>query len=173
MFPTYTPNEKIIDHAVALWKKALHLPVYDAGYGGMGLAMAMLQLSKGPNNSTDEVLEKFGVELKKLLMVGKPIPDSDGKVEYIDYLRVDYDPCKTLSKAAQIAGLETAFPVKTTMYIYNDHVKFSIGYGQPGEIHYPLKDGRWLVTSLQGDDMSIILNHLNDNTPLTFKYFEA
>jgi hypothetical protein len=72
-----------------------------------------------------------------------------------------------LEKAAEIAGLKMMFPIKTDMRLDEDYVSFSIGYGAQTINHYPLKDGRFLATTLRGSDISKIIDHYNTGNPLS------
>lgn len=148
------PNEQIVDRAVELWKRALADPVYDNG--GDGLASVLAGMAK--QNSTADVLEAFGVALKAALM-------TPGQYGYLDILSVDYDPDPTLRAAAEKAGLLTKFPWKTRMFINPDCVAFSQGYGAPDVYHYPLPDGRWLVTRLRGEDIAEVIKLVMGEAP--------
>jgi hypothetical protein len=153
----YTPNPIIIDRAVELWKRALGAPKYqNERPGEETLPLASMLASMTPKNNTPDVLEAFGAALKASLLVEDPENGWYGKT----YLRVDYDPDRTLAAAANTAGLEMTFPWKTTMHIDEDKVSFSIGYGAPDQHHYPLPDGRWLVTTLRGDEMPKIIERV-------------
>jgi hypothetical protein len=42
------------------------------------------------------------------------------------------------------------------------YVNGAFGYREPGENHYPLPDGRWLVTALSGRDMPHVVKAVLD-----------
>lgn len=158
----YKPNEKIVDRAVELWKRALGAPVYrNTAPGSPGNTpandMASLMVAVLPKNNTPEILGAFGSALKKLLMEKQPYRHNPESADYIRSLGVDYDPDEILDRAAKEAGLKMKFPWKTNMYIYGDRLMFSTGYAGARMHHYPLPDGRWLVADLSGDDMDKII----------------
>jgi len=147
----YVPNERIVDRAVDLWIRALRKPEYNNG-GGIESSMASALASMIPKNNDEETLARFGVELKKLLMNGRVTKYGDGEsyTHYATYMGVDYDPDATLCAASEAAGLKMQFPWKTDMHVWTNYVQFSIGYGSRGLYHYPLSDGKWLLTTLAG-----------------------
>ncbi len=173
-YQEYVPNEKIVDRAVEIWIRALRNPTYDVGLSkdpspsaGMGLAlMHMVASNLNKNNQEEEVLAKFGQELKKLLMNKQVSVHNPNYVRYIKILDVDYHECETLSQAAKAADLKMMFPTKTTMHIYDDCVEMKMGYAAPYDRHYPLPDGRWLITSLTGKDIQHVIHHFATGEPL-------
>lgn len=95
----------------------------DSPQGGMVAAMAMLLQSKEKTRVSDEAIDKFEQELAKILIE-----------KNTRYLGVDYHPDHILSEAADRACLPlgmTTLPWKTSMYIDNDEVRVSCGYGAP------------------------------------------
>lgn len=147
----YVPNERIVDRAVSLWINALRKPKYNNG-GGIESVMASARASMIPKNNDEDTLTRFGVELKKLLMEGQVKQYGQGEpyTRFATYLGVDYGPDDTLSDAADAAGLKMQFPWKTSMHMWTGHVQFSVGYGERGLYHYPLSNGKWLLTTLNG-----------------------
>jgi hypothetical protein len=147
----YVPNERIVDRAVYLWLKALRKPQYNNG-GGLESFMASGIASMLPKNNDEQTLARFGAELKTLLMSGEVSQYGNGEsfTHYQTYLGVDYHPDKTLSTAAEAAGLKMEFPWKTSMHLWTNYVQFSLGYGNRGLYHYPLSNGKWLLTTLTG-----------------------
>lgn len=151
--------EQIIDRAVVVWKRALANPVYrntlphEREHGQMEAMNAMTALL--PKNNTTDVLDRFGAELKDLLTNGYMYTPTYGdKVPTLRKTRsihVDYHPDEVLKIAADRAGLKMEFPIKTSMYINQDSLSFSMGYGAPNDYHYPMPNGRWLVTTLSGE----------------------
>lgn len=153
----YKPNELIIDRAVAIWKKILSNPMYkntSPGDSDLSSAFAGMMVDMLPKNNTPDILDLFGVHLKNCLM-------NKGEYGYVNYLRVDYDPDQYLSGAAKEAGLKMNFPWKTSMFLKNDYVSISYGYGAPRMNHCPLENDKWLVTSLSGDDMKKVIEKAN------------
>jgi hypothetical protein len=164
----YTPNERIVDRAISIWIEMLKTPKYDnLGTNSRESAesifsnrMASALAASIPKNNTDEVLTKFGQELKPFLM---GTGDLSG-TEYshmsnrpMAYLSVDYHPDAILALAAQRAGLKMKFPWKTSMYVGEDYISVRNGYGASGMYHYPLSGDRWLVTALSGEDIKKII----------------
>jgi hypothetical protein len=148
-------NKRIVERAADLWVKLLQNPRYDNGdssqQGGMAAALAVTL----PSNATDERLAAFRTELIRLLMQ----PGSRGMLD------VDYQPDRTLSAAAKVAGLEMQFPWKTTMFLEEGYLSLTAGYGAGAVYHYPLKDGRWLVTRLQGGDIDKVIDYVQGGKP--------
>lgn len=156
------PSEAIIDRAIELWARMLVDPKYDNGDKSLNGALGMgLMHTNSDNNSSDEVLEKFKGSLKTILEK----PTERG---YFDtWLNVDYQPCEPLAQAAEEAGLTTRFPVKTSMQLNDYYVSVSYGYGAEDVNHYPLPDGKWLVTTLAGSEISKIIDFIGGD-PLEF-----
>lgn len=171
----YQPNPVIVDRAVKLWVNALRKPEYKMHADGdrsaeAARSAAMLNWAtekQNENNQDEEVLKKFAVALKDILMNKQASSRNPDYIHYVDYLAVDYHPCEELEKAAEVAGLKMMFPIKTTMQLDEDYVSFSMGYGVQTSNHYPLKDGRFLVTTLRGSDISKIIDHYNTGNPLS------
>ena len=167
----YTPNERIVDRAVALWIEMLSAPKYDnlgenspeSRESTMQSVLASVLTSELPKNNTSEVLLRFGVELKKMLMAPTEIKFTNYRNEetittqLYNYLSVDYHPDVPLSAAAERAGLKMHFPWKTSMFLDEKYLYVSYGYGAPHVYHYPLSSDRWLVTALSGDDVGKIV----------------
>ena len=154
------PTERTADRAVELWKRMLRNPKYD-NLGNTGTTqerrtseMASLMAMTISSNVTEENLEKFGAELKRRIL------DESRRT-----LGADYGPDRILSECAEAAGLEVEFPWKTVMHVYDDRVSLSYGYGAEDEYHYPLEDGRWLVTKLLGSDIDKVIEYVNGGSP--------
>lgn len=159
----YKPNPIIIDRAVEVWKQMLSNPKYDnLGEDSpeppssiSSNRLASLITSALPKNNDTETLEKFGEALRHILLNDGLVTE---KKEYIPiYLSVDYHPDGTLQDAAKAVGLKMEFPWKTTMHLLENHLSVSMGYAAPYVSHYPLKNGRWLVASLEGRDIDKII----------------
>lgn len=164
-------DERLVDKAVDIWKKLLAKPKYDALGDGpssieertsMGLASTMAAML--PNNATPEILDKFGEELKKILM------DENRNTYERTTMHVDYGPDRTLQEAAELAGLKMEFPWKTSVRIFTGehgeipHVTVAAGYGAASKRRYPLKNGKWLVTDLCGEDIKKIIKYVEGET---------
>lgn len=153
----YTPNERIVDRAVTIWKRALANPVYRNTRPEEGFEHVKNEIlnaaiyDKLPKNNTSDVLDRFGEALKPRLMNQYESPH--GKF-WKTYLNVDYHPDQVLADAAKEAGLDMPFPLKTNMGLTEADVSFSMGYGAPRVYHYPLSDG-WLVTTLCGAQQDV------------------
>jgi len=168
----YTPNERIVARAADLWVAMLARPKYD-NLGANSLesreskdanGMASILATLIPKNNTPDVLQRFGEELRKILMA--PLDweyknSHSGQVTkhstLFDSLHTDYGPDIPLVTAAERAGLKMEFPWKTGMFLSENHLSVSHGYGAPYVYHYALYGERWLVTTLHGDDISKII----------------
>lgn len=153
------PKEILIDKAVELWKRMLVRPKFDNGDKSEQGFMGMMLASMLENNSTQDVLDKFGEELKKTLST----PNEHGY--YDSYLTCDYGPCKLLSDAAAKAGLKTQFPWKTDMFIESSYVSLKHGYGAENVYYYPIDGKKWLVTKLRGSDIDKVIDYVTGGKP--------
>lgn len=151
-------SEHIIQRVCELWVRQLRNIKYDNGdrsaYGALTQAIA----SQLRPTLSDDDLERFRIELAKLLRDG--VETQYGR-HYTRYLGVDYDPDRILHAAAVNANLNIrgkAWPWKTTISFYGDYIGVSAGYAAPEVNHYPLIDGRWLICRLCGDDIDKIIN---------------
>lgn len=149
-------DERLIDRAVTIWQRLLSNPRYqavcdksgDEDKRTMGIASKLAYLT--PSNATPELLDKFGEALRRRLI------EECKKHEYV-CLSVDYGPDKILQEAKDEVGLEMEFPWKTVMHLLNGHLDVSEGYGTEYLHHYPLIDGRWLLTTLHGSDIAKVV----------------
>lgn len=142
-------DPRIVDRAVELWKRALANPVYQTtaprdGAAHLSHTIFNKLIESSPRNNTPDVLDKFGEALKEIINT----PSERGG--YVYSLDVDYNPCPQLFQSAITAGLNITFPMKSSMYLNEDRVSFSMGYGNPTYYHYPISDNRWVVTTLRG-----------------------
>jgi hypothetical protein len=82
--------------------------------------------------------------------------------EYLNpWLDVDYNPCEELARAADHAGIpHSQFSCKSSVYMRMDYVSTSFGYGVDDTYHYPLPDGGWLLTTLQGPDIDKMIKQI-------------
>ncbi len=157
-------NPILVDRAVELWKRALAAPVYNnlaPGEDHMPSMLTNMMLTVAPKDNTPEKLKAFGEALKA--RIESPTTSHDGTFTYYeDYMGVDYHPSRLLKDAAEDVGLNMPFPIKTGLNIDDDCVSFHMGYASSTMYHYPLADGRWLVTDLTGRaDMLKIIACIN------------
>lgn len=145
MISAERPDPILVDRAVQLFVDACRTPKHDNGDTSLNGFMVSALASLAPNNATDELLLAFAAELRKRLLT----PNESGY--YRDELKVDYHPGAVVGDAADAVGLEMAFPIKTSIVIFGGCVRSQIGSSGPYQWHYQIDDGRWLVSSLQGD----------------------
>lgn len=141
----YRQNEIIVDRAVAVWQRLLESPTYDNGDSSLTGFVASSMARMIPSNANAAKLAAFGAALKRLLMTPHP--------EYGYYptgLCTDYGPEGTLNQAAEESGLKMEFPWKTNSWLHEDCFAISAGYRAASVYHYPMPDGRWLLTTLHG-----------------------
>jgi len=152
---TYKPNGRIVDRAVELWMGFLSDPQYENGDRGQASVMAGQMAQMTPKNNTPDKLRRFADELRVLLMN----PGAENGLSEYDamILHSDYGPSVALEMAALRSGLKMLFPWKTSLCIYEDHLSVRAGYGADHVFHYPLKDGRWLVARLEGEDVAKVV----------------
>jgi hypothetical protein len=159
---------RIARRVADLWMRMLADPQYDY-LGSNATAKEVLQqavsnsmLDLIAKNNSPEILEKFGKALFSRLM--------DESVSMYERcgLHVNYGPDSLLTDAANAAGLKMEFPYKTNMWINAESISLSYGYGAESVYHYPLENGRWLVTKLSGSDISKVIQIVNGETPEFF-----
>lgn len=166
------PSE-IIQRAAELWGRKLYTPVFDNGdnseVGFLGHALATMNMQYD-KDTVDDLGVSVGVFKKSLVEELIRIRDTDD--EYLDcYLGVDYHPCKYLADAATKASIpHSLFSCKSHIYLAEDHVTASFGYGAESMNHYPLPGGGWLITTLRGseDDMLKIIDHVIAGNTMRF-----
>lgn len=171
-YKEYQPNERIVDRAVALWMTMLSRPKYDnLGANSpespdsiLSNTMAAVLAAASPKNNTPEVLQRFGEQLRKILLAplewGYTDPhtkETKTHSNLFSRLEVDYHPNAPLRTAAERAGLKMEFPWKTFMQLTPEHLYLGYGYGATYVYHYPLSGERWLVTTLCGEDIAKII----------------
>lgn len=153
----WTPSEATAKRAAELWKRMLSNPKYDnvgenpSPQDALTGALARSLVAQVPNNAHDGMLEKFADLLEHKLLDTAVAEYERGCIS------VDYGPCPLLKDVADRVGLEMEFPWKTTMWVRRNYVSVSAGYGAEPVYHYPLVDGRWLVTTLQGSDIQKVI----------------
>lgn len=168
--------DNIIERTAELWTRWLRKPTFDNGDPASMNKTTLLTLSVAlaPANTaaTEERLAAFKAALierltflrdhdgESVLEDKREPADRYGRVRDIYYFRsglsCDYDPDETLALAAIDAGWtnvsKTVFPWKTDTFMYPGHVMVSAGYAAPSIYHYPLSDGKWFITDLNGGD---------------------
>lgn len=160
------PSARIWERGAELWVRMLRSPKYDnmgdgpaepgeRFIGNMAGAMA----SMIPNNATPEILEAFRCALLKRMT------DTNKRLYERQSQHVDYGPDVLLSDSAAEAGLKMEFPWKTNMWITASYVSVRNGYGAETVYHYPLEGGRWLVTTLNGSDISKVIELVEGGSP--------
>ena len=154
--------DKIIHRAVELWCRKLLEPVFDNGddsfNGFISKSLATFNIETAINEVAN--LQSNINKFKKVLTANLiKLRDSN---EYIHpFLDVDYGPCKILTDAANEAGIPyELFSIKSSVYMGEDHVRVSFGYGGEFVNHYPIDGDKWLITTLTGSDLSKIIDQI-------------
>ena len=163
------PSDRIIYRAVELWCRKLKEPVFDNGdnsHTGLLtniLADNIIQCDKSKIDDLDERINKFKEILTKKLIA---LRDDDSGL-FPKWLDVDYHPCKILTDSANIANIPLSlFSCKSTVNIEHDKIRASFGYAAPYVYHYPLPDGKWLITTITANNeemQRIFENVMSDN----------
>ena len=162
--PDSPEYNRLIDRFIMIWKEFITYPKFDNGDNSeTGIMTFLLQSSIQANSGkpTPEQLEAFGKRLKELLTT----PNDRGF--YKTHVSTDYGPDATLADAMEFASITSEAPWKTSTYINVNSNSLSIasGYGAESQHHYPLKNGKWLVTTLQGSDINLIFEYLDGSNP--------
>lgn len=177
----YKPNPIIVAKACDLWCQMLTNPKFDAlgancprcddPHGSMAIAQMMAAVNATCESVSPETLTKFRESLTRLLMsktvtnykTYEVIPSEDGY--YGTSLHVDYHPDAILAQAGKDADVpETRWPWKTSMYLSGGFLSLSYGYGAEHVYYYPF-DGKWLVTTLHGSDISKVFEYVRGGKP--------
>ena len=147
---------KLIDRAVDLWCRALATPTFDNGMELTALKLSALHLASA-NNALESIPDlKERIEVFRAEMTNKLVNSENER--YCRWLDVDYSPCRPLAEAADVAGIShSLFSIKSSVSINDNSITSSFGYGHERVYHYPLENGQWLITSLQGSDISKII----------------
>lgn len=162
--------DNLIEKAVDIWCKAIHNPIHDNGddseqgfMGSLLISMNTQSSKEGMSNIVKQV-EIFRDELTSRL---KGQNENDRLNRWLD---VDYHPCSLLMECAEKADIPAnMFSIKSCVAIYDDHIDVRFGYSAKSVKYYPLPDGRWLLTSLSGDDISKIIKHVMDSNSIGFE----
>src|SRR5574344_1851473 len=133
-------NNRLLDAAVNYWSGFLKNPMsFDMNNGEPSQYIMMNFLAKSNTKSySEEGISKFEDILRNYIKKALEIEGADRA-----YLEVDYHPCNVLSSCLDQAFGEkgynsmTVFPCKTSMWINNQEISVSQGYGADTKILYP------------------------------------
>ena len=170
----------IIERAVELWCRALRRPDHDNGdrsFAGVlgaaiGNTVAERQIAAIPDYAA--AIEVFRAALVERLKYkrdheGEPTGEQNSngspRMHWLSCsLNTDYHPDDDLAFAADKAGIpHSAFSIKSRVSFYDaSHVSAAFGDAAVPLCHFPLPDGRWVITRLSGDDMPLILQAVQD-----------
>ena len=165
----------LIERAAELWARKLQTPIFDNGdnsaMGGLTHILATTNMQSAKDRTDN--LEKQIADFKKILIYNiTTLQDSDK--HWIPWLDTDYNPCKHLADAAAEAGIpESLFSCKSSVSMREDHVSTSFGYGAEYVNHYPLSDGRWLITTLSGSDIKKVIEQIMKGNDMGFTVEKA
>lgn len=157
-------DDIILERAAHIWAESLRQPKFDNG-DPLSLAGAMAHQLAGA--ATDEQITLFKTKLFERLKflrdhegeeTGELSKHGHNKYHLPYHVGCDYGPDAVLAWAAHEAGVDAKLlSWKSDVYINEDHVSASFGYGAPHVYHFPA-EGRWLVCKLHGEDMPIIID---------------
>lgn len=160
----YEPNPMIVGRAVGIWKRLLRKPTFDNGDNSLGGMFAQALATKKAERIvvTDEQLNTFGDYLRDTLMY------RNEHKYFHSHIGVDYGPDQILKNCAEAAGVNASlFPIKTMMFLPEEYVSISVGYGAEAIYHYPIPNtARWLVTSLHGGDIKKVMEYVQGGKPI-------
>lgn len=180
----------LIERAVELWRRAIVEGDWD---NGDVMSNALVAVTRDHFRGADTA-EKAGKWARLLVdklkwlrdREGEPIPEADRVELYRGYtpvtyhfdrvLAVDYNVGGPMLECANAVGLhEQTFPCKSGVQMYfADRVCSSFGYRGQHHYHYPLPDGRWLITDLMGErDMPKIIDAIMAGTLHGFEIEDA
>jgi len=116
------------------------------------------------NPVSKETIEAFIEDLEQEILKEK-----DG-YHPLSSIRIDYGPPRELMELAEKHGIHYShFPIKTTLFIDSDYISISKGYGSPYVYHYLLSSGKWLITTLYGEYIDKIKDHVVNGTELCWE----
>ena len=161
--------DQIIERAAAIWARALRRPEFDNGdtssTGGLAGMMASMNAASATPDDLDTKIDAFetiladrlkwlrehdGEKTGEIRNAGKPNEWAECHY-FTTHLNVDYGPCAELAWAADRAGIPASlFSWKSSVDIQEGYVSARFGYGAGDVNHYPMPDGRWLLTDLRG-----------------------
>ncbi len=164
-------NQDYVKKIVDLWGDALLTPKFDNGdtslLGGLVAVNGLSDIKNALENEGDlkSKIEIFKCTLTKIINE-RLARDLSGLPPNIK-LSTDYEPCYLLKIAANKAGINhSLFSIKSSVSIRNGLVTSSFGYDSTVNHYYPMPDGRWLATSLNGSDediLNLIYHAMNGN----------
>ena len=155
-------SNQIIGRAVELWCRSLFNPAFNNGdnseAGAMGHMLATMNMQNA-KAGVDDLRSR--VEIFRKTLIANLIKKRDGGDYFNCWLDTDYHPCADLAEAAAIAGIPNSlFSCKSSVMMREGCVNSSFGYGIEGQNHYPLPDGKWLITTLSGGDIDKVINQV-------------
>jgi hypothetical protein len=165
------PTDEILQRAAALWGRAIRSGGWDNGDDSdrAGFAVAMVALNRDAamrtsNASKEAMVVAFEAALVLALKANRDAAAAEpGKVWFRSIIGCDYSPDEILGRACEVSGLPAILlPCKSTVYLNHDHVGSRFGYGGQHLNHYPLGGGRWLLTTLSGEDMPIVIRAVQE-----------
>lgn len=161
MYKEYEPNPLIVDRAVEIWRGWVSNPQYKNMEGlpdPQNLLASSLAKTIADNCKNDDI-DKFCESLRKVLLNKNTITRNGYTFSrHAMCLDVDYHPCENLQIAIDESGIKRGMPWKTTMNLNENHLSYSYGYASPYIYNYPLKNGKWLETTLHGKDIHKIVD---------------
>jgi len=174
-----TTQYLLIERAAEIWANSMFKPFHDNGDTSRNGAVGMVLANTNAQNTMDSMADG---ELKQKIANFRCILIRNLKANYdeslIDeskwfdsYLNTDYGPGQTLAIAAKEAEIpDNLFSIKSTVAIHDDCVRTSFGYGASHTYHYPLPDGKWLLTTLSGSaaDVSKLIDHAMGSNEMGF-----
>ena len=169
-------RDRIINKAVDLWCERLRNPFVklDERWDKTKELESKLKNALESNPLSDNQINIFRKELVESL---KRV--IEGRRLYIS-LSVDYELCQLLELAAAKAGISGfLFSPKSDVLINLETNRYGIisvswGYDSPYVFYYPLDNGKWLVTSLEGNkkEMQKVFDSVVSGNPLGLKVEE-
>ena len=157
---TDLPSDQIIVRAAELWSRAIVDGQWDNGDTSLPGVMVKTLVTQNRGHAIDTT----GLEIQKLakqfraafieVVIAMRDAVRDGRESFFrGHCRCDYSPDATLVEVCTKAAVDPILlPCKSDTWLYSGHVHVRFGYGDRSMNHYPLGDGRWLVTSLAGND---------------------
>jgi hypothetical protein len=165
------PPDEILERAVALWGRAIRRGGWDNGddsqSGGMAMAMVVINREaalKASGASRQALVAGFEAALLADLKAQRDAAAVEGANDYFrGFLNVDYGPDAVIGRACEASGMPVMLlPVKSSVYVAHDYVEVRFGYGDATRYHYPLGRRQWLVTSLRGEEMPVVIRAVQE-----------
>lgn len=164
-------KRELMGRAVSLWANSLMNPTFDNGDDSdNGVVMKALgeslQNTLADENGLSLKIEIFKESLTEIL--SKKLIGTDRSFAS---LSSDYEPTRDLKLAAEAARIDKKlFSIKSSVTINGSFVTSSFGYASATLNHYPMPDGKWLVTTLTGenDDILKLITHAMSGNEMKF-----